>query len=91
MELKLSDNIINDKLYYSNIAEFEEFETLEKAREVESTIISQYQFLDSINHMLKQKIILLSNKDSVLNITKNGNTNYLKEKNKYIEKHKNKP
>ncbi|MFN1809042.1 hypothetical protein ACK2GQ_22520 [Clostridioides difficile] len=32
MELKLSDNIINDKLYYSNIAEFEEFETLEKAR-----------------------------------------------------------
>ncbi|MDV9820310.1 hypothetical protein RHG46_19240 [Clostridioides difficile] len=66
MELKLSDNIINDKLYYSNIAEFEEFETLEKAREVESTIISQYQFLDSINHMLKQKIILLSNKDSVL-------------------------
>ncbi|MDV9873720.1 hypothetical protein RHG62_18925, partial [Clostridioides difficile] len=91
MELKLSDNIINDKLYYSNIAEFEEFETLEKAREVESTIISQYQFLDSINHMLKQKIILLSNKDSVLNITKNGNTNYLKVKNKYIEKHKNKP
>ena len=46
MELKLSDNIINDKLYYSNIAEFEEFETLEKAREVESTIISQYQYIE---------------------------------------------
>lgn len=90
-ELELPDNIIDDKLYYSNVVEFEEFETLEKAREIESTIISQYQFLDSINHMLKQKIILLSNKDSVLNITKNGNTNYLKVKNKYIEKHKNKP
>ncbi|MFN1809064.1 hypothetical protein ACK2GQ_22665 [Clostridioides difficile] len=33
----------------------------------------------------------MSNKDSVLNIAKNGNTNYLKVKNKYIEKHKNKP
>ncbi|MFN1915750.1 hypothetical protein ACK2IE_22675 [Clostridioides difficile] len=55
MELKLSDNIINDKLYFiAMLAEFEEFETLRKAREVESTIISQYQFLDSINHMLKQ-------------------------------------
>lgn len=90
-ELKLSDNIIDDKLYYSNVVEFEEFETLEKARAIESAIIGQYQFLDSVNHMLKQKIILLSNNDSVLNITKNGNTNYLKVKNKYIEKYKNKP
>ncbi|MDX5664920.1 hypothetical protein [Clostridioides difficile] len=27
-ELKLSDNIINDKLYYSNIAEFEKSELI---------------------------------------------------------------
>ncbi|WP_219713619.1 hypothetical protein, partial [Clostridioides difficile] len=69
----MPDNIIDDKLYYSNVVEFEEFETLEKAREIESTIISQYQFLDSVNYMLKQKIILLSNNDSALCMVKNGN------------------
>ncbi|MDS6386272.1 hypothetical protein REK16_018075 [Clostridioides difficile] len=90
-ELELPDNIIDDKLYYSNVVEFEEFETLEKAREIESTIISQYQFLDSVNYMLKQKIILLSNNDSALCMVKNGNQVSLKIKNKYIEKHKNKP
>ncbi|VIG13018.1 Uncharacterised protein [Clostridioides difficile] len=90
-ELELSNNIIDDKLYYSNVVEFEEFETLEKAREVESTIISQYQFLDSVNYMLKQKIILLSNNDSALCMVKNGNQVSLKVKNKYIEEYKNKP
>lgn len=90
-ELELPDNIIDDKLYYSNVVEFEEFETLEKAREIESTIISQYQFLDSVNYMLKQKIILLSNNDSALCMVKNGNQVSLKIKNKYIEKYKNKP
>ncbi|HBF8836514.1 TPA: hypothetical protein KO142_003958 [Clostridioides difficile] len=90
-ELELSNNIIDDKLYYSNVVEFEEFETLEKAREVESTIISQYQFLDSVNYMLKQKIILLSNNDSALCMVKNGNQVSLKIKNKYIEEYKNKP
>ncbi|MCR1638433.1 hypothetical protein, partial [Clostridioides difficile] len=80
-ELELPDNIIDDKLYYSNVVEFEEFETLEKAREIESTIISQYQFLDSVNYMLKQKIILLSNNDSALCMVKNGNQVSLKIKN----------
>lgn len=90
-ELRFSDNIIDDKLYYSNVVEFEEFETLEKAREIESSLIGQYQFLDSVNHMLKQKIILLSNNDSMLHMVKSGSKAALKIKNKYIEKHKNKP
>ncbi|MDY6638833.1 hypothetical protein SQ459_19370 [Clostridioides difficile] len=90
-ELRFSDNIIDDKLYYSNVVEFEEFETLEKARDIESALIGQYQFLDSVNHMLKQKIILLSNNDSMLHMVKSGSKASLKIKNKYIEKHKNKP
>lgn len=53
--------------------------------------IGQYQFLDSVNYMLKQKIILLSNNDSALRMVKNGSQVSLKIKNKYIEKHKNKP
>ncbi|HBE9457360.1 TPA: hypothetical protein KON80_003668 [Clostridioides difficile] len=90
-ELRFSDNIIDDKLYYSNVVEFEEFETLEKARDIESVLIGQYQFLDSVNHMLKQKIILLSNNDSMSHMVKSGSKASLKIKNKYIEKHKNKP
>ncbi|MFN1808968.1 hypothetical protein ACK2GQ_22065 [Clostridioides difficile] len=71
--------IINDVIYITYIAEFEEFETLKKleGRKHYYKSISIFRFYKSY---VKTKIILLSNNDNVLNITKNGNTNYLKVK-----------